>query len=183
MRPSRLALASRRLTVSTALLALLGGAAAAPSRAAADAEVVPQALQPLAFLAGSCWTGSFPDGKQTDTHCFEWVFGGRFLRDHHVVRGAAQPYEGETLYAWNPQARRVVYTYWASDGGYSTGEVEVRGEELVFDDHYVSEKVSLELQSIWRQAGEDAYSVAVSSKKEGGWKPAWSMTLRRDAKR
>jgi len=34
------------------------------------------AFQPLDFLAGSCWRGTFPDGKATDAHCFDWVYGG-----------------------------------------------------------------------------------------------------------
>ena len=34
---------------------------------AQSADVRPP-LQPFAFLVGSCWTGSFPGGKATDTH-------------------------------------------------------------------------------------------------------------------
>src|SRR5690349_20466490 len=96
------------------LLALPASSATAPSPA--------PSLQPLAFLAGSCWSGPLRDGS-IDTHCFEWVFDGRFLRDRHVVKGAKRPYEGETLYAWDPQEKRLVYTYWASDGGMSHGDV------------------------------------------------------------
>ena len=39
---------------------------------------------PQAFLAGSCWRGTFPDGKRTDEHCYEWVYAGQFLRDRHT---------------------------------------------------------------------------------------------------
>jgi hypothetical protein len=40
-----------------------------------------EALQPLAFLAGHCWKGDFPDGKQSDEHCFVWLYDGKALRD------------------------------------------------------------------------------------------------------
>ena len=48
------------------------------------------------------------------------MLGGRYVRDIHVVAGGP-PYSGETIYRWDPQARRVRYDYYASDGGYSGG--------------------------------------------------------------
>ena len=44
------------------------------------------ALKPMAFLAGYCWKGEFPGGKQTDEHCFTWLYDGRALRDTHGTR-------------------------------------------------------------------------------------------------
>jgi hypothetical protein len=34
------------------------------------------------------WRGAFPDGKATDERCFSWIYGGKFVRDEHVVRCA-----------------------------------------------------------------------------------------------
>ena len=69
-------------TAAAAIL-LAGMAMAAP------AEAPPAPYQPLAFLVGHCWKGTFPDGKATDEHCFSWIYGGKFVRDEHVVhRGA-----------------------------------------------------------------------------------------------
>jgi hypothetical protein len=45
----------------------------------------PAPYQPLAFLVGHCWQGTFPDGKATDGHCFSWIYGSKFVRDEHVV--------------------------------------------------------------------------------------------------
>ena len=61
------------------LLAALAAQAATP--AGADKVEVPMsAYQPLAFLVGHCWRGTFPDGRATDEHCFSWIYGGRFVR-------------------------------------------------------------------------------------------------------
>jgi hypothetical protein len=58
------------------LLAALAAPAATP--AGADKVEVPMsAYQPLAFLVGHCWRGTFPDGRATDEHCFSWIYGGR----------------------------------------------------------------------------------------------------------
>ena len=59
-----------------------------------------------------------PEATRTDTHCFTPMLGGRFVRDLHMRRGRAAPYSGETLYRWDPAARRIRFDYYASDGGY-----------------------------------------------------------------
>ena len=46
-----------------------------------------EALKPMAFLAGHCWKGDFADGKQTDEHCFQWLYGGKALRDSDQLIG------------------------------------------------------------------------------------------------
>ncbi len=97
-------------------------------------------LAPLAFLAGRCWTAPFPDGKSTDTHCFEWVNSGQQLRDRHVVRGkdATAQYQGETIYLWDAGAARIIYRYVDSNGGHSDGHVDTSEGRLRFpEDIYV----------------------------------------------
>ena len=99
--------------------------------AAAQPMAAPQ-LEPLAFLAGHCWEGRFADGK-VDTHCFEPVYDGRYLRDRHAVTGAGSTYAGETLYAWDQAAGRVIYTYWVRYSDYPLEEekVELSGWDLI----------------------------------------------------
>ena len=137
-------------------------------------------LRPLEFLVGSCWTGSFPGGTATDTHCFESVFGGQFVRDRHVVRGGKRPYEGETLYGWDPKQKKVVYTYWASDGAMSTGQMEPGQREIVFSESHASETGELKMRNLWTATGADRYDVVVTQLKDGEWRDMWRMTMRRD---
>jgi len=87
----------------------------APAGLGATDTTVEDALAPLAFLAGQCWTTAMGDGE-VDTHCYEWMHGGRQLRDRHIVRGKNPDYLGETVYAYNGERKRVEYRYWNSLG-------------------------------------------------------------------
>lgn len=160
---------------SLLILLALGGGQQEPGS-------IREPLRPLEFLVGSCWTGTFPGGKATDTHCFESVFGGTFVRDRHVVRGGKGPYEGETLYAWDPKQKRVAYTYWASDGAISTGTMEAGRAEFVFSESYAADGGGLKLRNVWRITGTDTYDVEVSQWKDGGWREMWRMTMRRQTR-
>ena len=142
--------------------------------------VVHAELKPFEFLVGSCWTGAFKDGS-TDTHCFEPVYGGAFVRDRHVVRGAAQPYEGETLHAWDPRQKKLVFTYWASDGSLTTGVSEPQPSgAIVFPQEHDSPAGRMVLKSVWTPVGPDAYEVVVTQQKDGEWRELWRMTMKRD---
>ena len=111
------------------------GSAMAAEKIAARVE---DPLAPLAFLAGHCWVAPFPDGKSTDTHCFEWLYGRQQLVDRHVVRGSGPEYRGETLYLWDAAGARIIYRYVDSAGGHSDGFVEATASELQFPaDEYV----------------------------------------------
>jgi hypothetical protein len=136
-------------------------------------------LEPLAFLAGSCWKGTFPGRTVTDEHCFEWMYGGRFLRDHHVVSGDSVPYEGETTFGWDAQEKRIVYWYLALPGFHSEGHLEVADSALVFRDNLAMSGARRELRSVWRRSGNDAYTVRTEEVTSGQAKELWSMEMRR----
>ena len=145
--------------------------------------VVSEPLEPLQFLVGSCWTGKLQGVSGEDTHCFEAVFGGRFVRDRHVVRGGKTPYEGETIYAWDPKTKKVIFTYWASDGSITTGTMERQGNgDLVFDESYANETGGLRLRTTFVRMGNDAYSVVTLKRVDAGWAEMFRTTMRRTAK-
>lgn len=154
--------------------------AVAVATQASEAGPLRDPLRPLQFFVGSCWTGTFPGGKTTDTHCFDSVFGGKFVRDRHIVRGGKEPYEGETIYGWDPRQKKVVYTYWASDGGLSTGTMEQVDGGLMFPESYEGDRGSAKMRNVWTITGADTYDVVVSQSKDGVWREMWRMTMRRD---
>jgi hypothetical protein len=152
-----------------------------PGSSAAQAPATFDKLQPLSFLAGSCWKGTFTDRPATDEHCFEWIMGGRFLRDHHVVRGDSVPYEGETTYAWDAAEKRITYWYIALPGYYSHGNVEAADHALVFHDTLVL-STAQQLLATWRASGPDAYTVHVQEiSANGKSKELWSMVMHRSS--
>ncbi|MDE0855666.1 MAG: hypothetical protein OSA97_14715 [Nevskia sp.] len=146
------------------------------------ADAAPDPLQPLAFLAGHCWKGSFPGQAQTDEHCFEWLYDGHFLRDRHVVRGPGHPdYLGETTYYWDADARRIQYLYIESQGGTSKGGVEAAADGLSFPPaRYVDNGREQVYRSRWQRSGDDAYeAVNEFRSKDGGWTQAWRVRMQR----
>ena len=153
----------------------LAGSSAAQTPATFDK------LQPLSFLAGSCWKGTFTDRPATDEHCFEWIMGGRFLRDHHVVRGDSIPYEGETTYAWDAAQKRITYWYIALPGFFSHGNIEAADHSLVFHDNLVT-STQRQLLTTWRGSGPDAYAVSVEEISDGKSKELWSIVMHRSSR-
>lgn len=147
----------------------------------AQAQPAPLApnLQPLAFVAGSCWRGTFPDGRRTDTHCFTPMSGGAFVRDLHVVEGAPAPYSGETLYRWDSAARRIVYDYYASDGSHSDGVVLGAANGLVFPEeaHLAPDGTETLIRSSWTRDGADAYLVLAETMRGAAWHRLWQMRM------
>jgi len=105
------------------ILTLALAAAATPQLAAP--------LAPMAPLVGHCWTAEVAAG-QRDTHCFEAMYDGHFVRDRHEVSGRGVSYKGETVYAVEGTPARVAYTYWSSDGETMRGTMRGDGKRLDF---------------------------------------------------
>ena len=161
------------------LMVLAAGLAAAPV-ASPETPLTPE-LEPLAFLAGHCWGGPFPDGKATDEHCFEWVYDGRFLRDRHIVRGGKKPYRGETLYYWDATGKAITYVYFNSDGGVSRGTATAEGDTLVFpsERHTFEGGATVEYGTTWKREGDDRYVAITRELKDGQWREAWRVNFKR----
>lgn len=157
---------------------ILGGLAAVVL-AGVPAAAADDPLAPLGFLVGSCWKGVFPGGKGvTNTHCFEAAYGGRYVRDRHVVEGAPGPYSGETLFRWDAEAKSIRYAYDASDGGHSDGVARAVDGGLAFEDRYVGpDGKVLVMRATWLRDGEDAYVDHTEALIDGAWKTQVRMRL------
>lgn len=163
---------SKPFALAVAVLVLpssLVAAAGDPAPSAAAVEENP--LAALAPLAGSCFMGTFADGRTRDFICYEWVFGGKFLRSRHRVIGGAGPYSGETLISWDAASGRYAFDYYNSAGGIVRGWFTA--VEGGFD--FPSEKVQMqgapaELRSTWRWT-ERGYHAASEKLTDAGWSP------------
>lgn len=164
-----------RPLVTLVVLALPTGAALA---AAAPADP----YQPLAFLVGHCWRGSFASGGKTDTHCFSRIYGGGFVRDEHVVHAADGSPDafGESIYLWDSAARELQYLYIESAGAFMRGTVVAEDGALVFPAAgYVENGKSMNVRSRWQRTGDDAYDVVTELEVQGRWVPGFSLHMQR----
>ena len=127
-------------------------------------------LQPLAAFAGHCYKGEIAAGKDSDEHCFQWILGGKALRDVHVVRGPGHPdYGGETTYYYDSGARRIEYIYLETAGGVMRGHVEPGEGALVFPaTTYVAGGQAMTLRVRWTLAS-DGYEAWSEAQDKGAW--------------
>lgn len=147
--------------------------------AATPAESPKNPLQPLDFLVGNCWAGDFPNGMGVDTHCFEPVFGGKFVRDKHVLRGKNPDYSGETIYAWDPKQQKIVFWYWSSDGDIEQGTVTPVADGFDFPEHHLTQPKDLIMRTHWHRLDADAYQALNETKDGDAWKTEWKVEYRR----
>lgn len=137
-------------------------------------------LAPLAFLAGHCWTTTFNEGRETDTHCYEWMHNGMQLRDRHVVKSEQPEYRGETVYAWHGERKRIEFRYWNSLGGQSDGYVELGADGTLrfLDDRYVGPDGAAYLfASEMSQPAESQYLMISRYLDGADWREMWTRTF------
>ncbi|MYN29714.1 hypothetical protein [Duganella levis] len=149
--------------------------------AAAAAQAAPnEALKPMAFLAGHCWKGEFPGGKQTDEHCFQWLLDGHALRDTHTVRAPGKPdYVGETLYYYDSAAGQVAYLYVENSGGHSRGTMKPSDTGLDFPEtRFIAGGKELPYRAHWTTA-PDAYEAVNEMYLKDKWVTQFKMLLRK----
>ncbi len=135
---------------------------------------------PLAFLAGSCWKGTFPNSA-TDEHCFTWIYGGKFLRDRHVVHRDGRPDDrGESIYLWDEARHQLRYVYIESAGGFAEGTVTAEDGVLVFPaTRYTEDGKDQTYRSRWHRQGADAYEVVTEFKAGEAWQPGFTVRMAR----
>jgi hypothetical protein len=162
---------------AVSLLALLLTSAA---HAQAPADPLTQFAW-LKDLAGHCWSGTYPDGKVSDTQCYSVQFD-RLLRGTIKVTGTVgnQPinFEGDSVYAWNAKANRVQYTLWARDGSYGTGEMYAEGEYLIFPPVATADSRH-EMRAVWARIDADSFMVTREQRQDGVWTKILEVTYRR----
>ena len=146
----------------------------------ARADVDLHSLRLLAVLIELVTKHSNDYDKRTDEHCFEWLYGGQYLRDRHVVTGAPKPYAGETLYYFDASSKSVQYLYINVLGGASRGSVVSREGVLEFpEDKYSDGEQEQTYRSSWTRDGDDAYFVLTEVRAGEGWKEAWRIRMER----
>jgi hypothetical protein len=156
------------------LVPIIALAAGVTSAAAQQPSANP--LEPLAFLAGHCYKSAPEQGKDApvrkdiDEHCFSWQYGGKVLRDVHIVRGPGHPdLAGESTYYWDSAVNKIAYLYIEDQGGYMRGTVEQEEGALLFPPaQFVLGGKALTLRTRWALLG-DGYEAWAQLEGPKGW--------------
>jgi hypothetical protein len=147
---------------------LIAGAFAALACVGASADTNP--LAPMSFFQG-CWRGVFAGSATvTDERCLEPMLGGAYIRDTHVVHGGPQPYAGEAVYGYDPQAHRIAVTYYAQDG-IERGFADPAGQGLSFPqtDFVGADGSVVTLRARWTPDGPDRFIAVAEFFEHGRW--------------
>ena len=137
------------------------------------------AMAPFAPLLG-CWRGAFEGNDAIhDERCFEPMLGGRYVRDTHEVKPT--DYRGETIYFLDVQRNALAFTYYASDGGMSSGLGHAQEGALVFEAHtYVgADGGTQRMRSRWTLEGADRFVATTEVERDGAWRPWGRITYTR----
>ncbi len=148
-----------------------------PHLSSAD-EGASTALEAFDPLVGQVWVASFPNGGMTDEQEFEWVFGGKFLRNVHRVKNAEGDvvYEGETIYAWDPKAEAIVWWYWNATGGFVTGTLEETDEGWAFEGvNHAPPPQPERVKGLFRLEAADEWHSVQYFEGESGWEERFTM--------
>lgn len=153
---------------------LLGLMALSPPAGAAT-----EALAPLDFLLGHCWQAEF-DARTRDIQCFTPLYDGKLVHNTHMVLGTEPPYEGLTLYSWDPDNARIRFHYFTSTGAVSEGHAEPIDGGLRFPERHVGRDGTLtELDTTFRPDGASAYTVVTRQRTGGAWSEVRSVRYQR----
>ena len=163
---------------------LIGMAVACAARAQAPVAPAPAAFGWFGELAGTCWTGTFPDGKTVHRHCYTRQFD-RFMRGTAVLSatrdGELRPmFSGDSVYAWDAAGPRIVYYLWGSDGQHRQLEARYEGDELTFPVPARDDPSKVAFRSVWKRIDADTLEVRRERPAaEKGWREELKVTYRR----
>ena len=151
------------------------------AKPAAAANAAPGHLDALKPLIGRDWSAPLRGGQVTDTQRFEWMYGNRFIRNTHWVKtpNGDVVYEGETVYAWDNRAGRIVWWYWNATGGYVEGTASIGTDGAITTEgqnHGDASQLD-RTRSTMRITG-NAWTFVASSEKDGVWENGPERTYR-----
>ena len=159
-------------------------AALLPLVAVAQAPAPAPAADPMApfkwfrDLAGSCWKGDHPDGKTSDTQCYQAQYG-RFVRGTIKIASGPTAFEGDSLYWWDAKNNKLAFTQWASNGFVHASEATFDGDKLVFLDRPKAGTSEVNGRAVWTKVDANTYRVSREQRDGPSWKPQFAVVYKR----
>jgi hypothetical protein len=168
------------LAIVVGSFALLAGCSTPAHTSTAPVATPIEPLAPFAPLIGGTWSADF-NADVHDEQQYEWVYGGKFLRNRHWVKtkDGKVVYEGETIYAWDERESKLVAWYWNATGGFVEGTVEWDRTKMIFEgENHAGAKQTERVRSS-AEIRPDEWIATGYFWKDGAWVPQGTRTYRR----
>lgn len=171
------------LAVCTSVLLLLGGQSHAQDLPSKQTDL--SVFGWFGELTGACWRAEFPDGQSRDRQCYTTQFG-KVIRVDQVVESLKQgtvtgTLTASSIYAWDPRRGRLRHVFWADDGSLESSSGWIEGTSLILHlDHEVDTAGNVEVRTVLRRDGPDAFTASRERKQPDGWKSIFQIRYRRD---
>jgi hypothetical protein len=157
----------------------------APPRAAAE-EGAPEPLEPLGRLVGGEWVARGAEITEAGASLveavarYEWGTGRKAIRSRsYTIRDDQQSLEFESLLAWHPQDRTLVFFGVTADGSVLEGTVTGASEVFEFNWEQREEGAVASYRQVLRFTDEDEYVLTLSRRTGRRWAPLTETTFRR----
>lgn len=133
----------------------------------------------FAELAGSCWRGEPRADGRSDEQCYSSQFG-KFMRGTiKFYQGDKLTGQGDSVFSFDPNARLIVYTQWASNGSFGFGEATLERDELVFHNR-LPDGSEAPARSVWRKRDASTFEVSRQRRDDSDtWKEEAVVTYKR----
>jgi len=111
------------------------------------------------------------------------MYGGKFIRDKHVVKGKNGDYLGETIYGFDARSKQIAYWYFSSDGDIDQSSVLPVADGFDFPERHLTQPQDVVMRTHWKRLGDNGYE-AINERKdaEGKWEVEWKVDYVRTSK-
>ncbi len=133
----------------------------------------------FAGLAGSCWKGTRAEGR-SDVQCYQNQYN-RFLRGSiKFYQNDKLTGEGDSVFAYDGNARLIIYSQWASNGSMGFGQATLANDELLFQNH-MPDGSEAPTRSVWRRVDADSFKISRQRRPDqgGAWTEESAVTYTR----
>ena len=148
-----------------------------PGQGASRAHPGLSAFGWFAELANACWRGEREN--RADVQCYTTQYN-RFMRGTiKFYQGGNVVGEGDSVFAYEPNAQVIVYSQWGSNGALGLGEVTLEGADMIFRTR-LPDGSEPPTRSVWRRVDADTFRVVRQRRAEGdAWTEDLAVTYKR----
>jgi hypothetical protein len=132
----------------------------------------------FAGLAGSCWKSSRPE-ERSDLSATRTSSTASSGARSSSTKARRSPDEGDSVFAYDANARLIIYSQWSSNGSIGFGQATLVNGELIFQNH-TPDNAESPTRSVWRKVDADSFKVSRQRRSDqGAWAEESAITYSR----